>query len=308
MGVEPGRRRHRRVGRADRLGPTGNLYRKDILDKAGITTPPRTWEEYTAAANAVRQKVPSSYISNLAPNDPGQFVSFFWQAGARPFDYDGDRTVTINLHSPEVKRVTAYWQQMIKSGLVSTDTDFTDGFYQGLSNGRYAGWLTAAWAPVFLQGTVANTKGKWRAAPMPQWSATDNVAGNWGGSTNVVISFSEHRIAAYELAKFLNHDQQSALKMATEQFQFPTTEQTLNDPAWLDQKSEFYGGQQVNKEFAHISETVNPDFGWLPFMDYAYSNYNQTLGKAIAGHADLDAGLAAWESQLVSYAQEQASL
>ena len=43
------------------------------------------------------------------------------------------------------------------------------------------------------------------------------------------------------------------MKLATEQFLFPPQVSVLEDPAFVDQESEFYGGQQVNKLFAEIS-------------------------------------------------------
>ena len=80
---------------------------------------------------------------------------------------------------------------------------------------------------------------------------------------------------------------------------------SLKDPGFVDDKSAFYGGQQVNKEFAAISATVTPDFAWLPFMDYAYSSFNETLGKAFADRTDLATGLKAWQAALTTYATQQ---
>ena len=128
-------------------GPMGNLYREDILTAAGITEPPTTWDEYKTAAEAVRAKT-TSYISNMAPGQGAGWLGLLWAAGVKPFAYDGDKGVTIDVNSPEAKKVMAYWQDMIQNDLVSTDPDFTDAWYQGLNQGKYAGWLTAAWAPV----------------------------------------------------------------------------------------------------------------------------------------------------------------
>ena len=61
-------------------GPMGNLYRADILEEAGVTDPPTTWEEYAAAAEAVRNST-DSYISNIGQNQAGQLIGLLWQAG-----------------------------------------------------------------------------------------------------------------------------------------------------------------------------------------------------------------------------------
>lgn len=286
------------------VGPMGNLYREDILKKAGITEAPTTWEEYATAAEAVKSKA-GSYISNLGATQAGQLIGFFWQRGIKPFGYDGKETVSIDVNSTEAKEVAAYWTDLIQRDLVSTDVDFNDQWYQGLASGKYAGWLTAAWGPVFLQGTAEGTSGLWRAAPLPQWDAGSQVSGNWGGSSDAVLASSENKIAAAELAKFINHDEESAMMLATEQFFFPPQNSVLEDPAFLDATSEFYGGQQVNKLFADISQTVDTDFQWLPFMEYVYSSYEETLGTVIADKGDIAAALDTWQDQLVSYAKDQ---
>ncbi|MFC5789039.1 extracellular solute-binding protein [Agromyces tardus] len=286
------------------VGPMGNLYREDILSKAGITEPPATYEEYATAAKAVKDAT-GSYISNLGATQAGQMIGLFWQAGVKPFGYDGKETVKIDVNSDGAKEVASYWTDLIQQDLISVDADFNDQWYQGLANGKYAGWLTAAWAPVFLQGTAENTSGLWRAAPLPQWKAGEEVSGNWGGSSDAVLASSKNPIAAYELAKFINNDEESAMKLATEQFLFPPQVSVLEDPAFVDQESEFYGGQQVNKLFSEISQTVDTDFQWLPFMDYVYSSYEETMGSVIADKGDIAAALDTWQDQLVKYAEDQ---
>lgn len=286
------------------VGPMGNLYREDILSEAGITEPPATWAEYAEAARAVKEKT-GSYISNLGATQAGQMIGFMWQRGAKPFGYDGQETVTIDVNSAEAKEVAAYWTELIQEDLISTDVDFQDQWYQGLANGKYAGWLTAAWAPIFLQGTAESTSGLWRAAPLPQWSEGESVSGNWGGSSDAVLASSDNPIAAYELAKFINHDEESAMKLATEQFLFPPQLSVLESDEFAGQESEFYGGQQVNQLFAEISETVDTDFDWLPFMEFVYSSYEETIGTVIANKGDIAAALDDWQEQLVGYAEDQ---
>ena len=286
------------------VGPMGNLYREDLLAQAGITEAPATWDEYAAAAQAVKDST-GSYISNLGATQAGQMIGFFWQDGLKPFSYDGKETVSIDVNSDGAKEIASYWTDLIQKDLVATDVDFTDEWYQGLSNGKYAGWLTAAWGPVFLQGTAENTSGLWRAAPLPQIEAGASASGNWGGSSDAVLATSKNPIAAAELAMFLNHDEESAMQFATQQFLYPPQISVLENPEFADMESEFYGGQQVNKLFAEISETVDTDFQWLPFMDYAYASYEENVGTVIAAKGDIADALDAWQDDLVGYAEDQ---
>ena len=188
------------------VGPMGNLYREDILAAAGITEPPATWDEYATAAKAVKDAT-GSYISNLGATQAGQMIGFFWQAGVKPFGYDGEDTVTIDVNSDEAKQVASYWTDLIQQDLISTDVDFNDTWYQGLASGKYAGWLTAAWGPIFLQGTAEDTSGLWRAAPLPQWDARATRSRATGAARPTRCSRrAKNPIAAYELAKFINND------------------------------------------------------------------------------------------------------
>jgi multiple sugar transport system substrate-binding protein len=285
-------------------GPLGNLYREDILTAAGVTEPPATWADYKTAAELVRANT-DSYISNMAPNQGAGWVGLLWQAGVKPFGYDGGEGVTISVNNAEAKEVVSYWQDLIQNDLVSVDPDFTDEWYAGLNQGKYAGWITAAWAPVFLSGAAADTSGLWRAAPLPQWNEGEEASGNWGGSVNAVLKTSENPIAAYELAKWINNDQEPALLFATQQNFFPTKISVLEDPEFAAQEPEFYGGQRVNELFAGISETVDTEWEWLPFMEFAYTSFNETFGAQVAAKGDLSAGLDAWQAALEEHATQQ---
>jgi multiple sugar transport system substrate-binding protein len=285
-------------------GPMGLLYRDDLLNEAGLTAP-KTWDEFAAAAETYHAKNPRSFLVNVAPSQPGQMVAYLWQAGVRPFAFDGQETVKVDLANEQAKTVVKFWGDLVTSGVASNDADFNDAWYQGLAGGKWATLPIAAWGPVFLQGTAGKTSGKWRAADLPQWEAGKVVSSNWGGSTDAVLKLSKNQIAASQLALFINTDKESALKFANEQFLFPAMKSVLTDPSFVNQESKFYGGQKVNEKFAQISETVTPDFAWLPFMDYVYTNFTETLGKAFADKTDAVAGLQAWQDACVGFAKDQ---
>lgn len=285
------------------LGPTGQLYRTDIFEKAGVEVP-ETWAEYAEAAVAIKEKT-GSYISDLPGNSFSPILALLWQAGARPFGYDGDKTVTIDLDSDEVTEVIEYWDDLIQRDLVDTAPQLDDNWYQSVASGKYASWLAAAWGPVFLQGTAADTTGLWQATPMPQWDAAEPASGNQGGSSVAVTADSDAKIVAAEFVKFLTTNTESTMSLATEQFIFPSHVETLNSAEVRDQEMDFYAGQKVNGVFADISETVAADWQWLPYNDYASSSFKETLGAAITEKGDLMAALQKWKTELVTYGESQ---
>jgi len=284
-------------------GPMGMLYRADIFAKHGIAVP-KTWDEFAAAAKKLHAADPNVYFTNLAANEPGVWHGLQWQAGAKPYTVNGS-TVGLHVNDAPSKKLASYWGGLVKEGVVSTDADFTDNWYQGLSRGKYATWLTAAWGPVFLTGTAKGTAGKWRAAPLPQWDASKSASGNWGGSTTAVVKGTQHAIAAAKFAEFLNTDPESTKLFTTLQSFFPATKALMSDPSFVGQKPAFYGGQQVNKVFSEISDTVDTNFQWPPFLDQAVSDWTETVGKSLAGKGDAAAASDQWESRLTAYAKNQ---
>ena len=223
----------------------------------------------------------------MAPNQGARWLGLLWQAGVKPFGYDGDKGVTINVNSPEAKKVMAYWQDMIQNDLVSIDPDFTDEWYQGLNQGKYAGWLTAAWAPVFL--SVPRLTRRACGAPRRCRSGTRGkpASGNWGGSADAVLKTLEEPDRGLRAGEVDQQRAGSGVAVRDQAVLLPDGELGAEDPTFVDDKPEFYGGQKVNELFADISTTVDTDWQWLPFMEFAYSSFNETFGAAVAAKGDL---------------------
>ncbi|WP_328778267.1 extracellular solute-binding protein [Streptomyces canus] len=285
-------------------GPLGMLYRKDIFDKHGIKVP-TTWDEFAAAARKLHKADPDVYLTNLAANQVAAWHGLLWQAGAKPYVVSDRSDITIGVDDAVSRKLGAYWGGLAQEGVVSTDPDFTDGWYAGFNKGKYATWITAAWGPAFLSGSAKATSGKWRAAPLPQWDASKPSSGNWGGSTTAVIRSTKNAIAAAQFAQFLNSDPASAKMFATEQFFFPATKALLTDATFTGDAPAFYGGQKVNQVFADISSTVNSSFQWPPFLDQAATDWTETVGKSLADKTDTVRALGTWQTRLTTYAKSQ---
>src|SRR3954452_2120345 len=66
-------------------GPLVLIYRKDLLDKAGIKTPIKTWDDFATAAVKYHKANPKSYLVDMPGGQSGQWLGLFWQNGAKPF-------------------------------------------------------------------------------------------------------------------------------------------------------------------------------------------------------------------------------
>lgn len=285
-------------------GPVGLIYRRDLLERAGIRTPIETWDEFADAAIAYHKANPKSYLVNLPAGQTGQWLALFWQAGARPFSSDPGN-FKVDLTDPKVKRVTEFWDRLYAAGAVSHDADFTDAWFQGFARGRYAGWVSAAWGPVVLQDATVNSKGEWRAQALPQWSRGERVSGNWGGSTLAVLQDTEHPEVATELARWILSEQEPAELFAFEKFLFPARTAMLSNPRWLDRKYPFYGSQAVHRVFADMAGAVDTSWEWPPIFEYVATEGDAILGRSIERGEGATAALQPWQDSIVEYAREQ---
>ncbi|MFL5693290.1 MAG: ABC transporter substrate-binding protein [Ktedonobacteraceae bacterium] len=284
-------------------GPMGLLYRKDIFDKYHLAVP-QTWAQYQQEAIALHKANPQIYMTDFPASDAGWFNGLLWQAGSRPFKGNGTN-LSINLNDSPAIQVANYWGNLINQKVVQTAPDFTTDWYTGLAKGTYATWITAAWGPVFLSGVAAQSSGKWRAAPLPQWTAGGQASANWGGSTDAVTAKSQHPKEAAEFAMWLNHDQNSAMMFAQKQFLFPTVKGVLSNPSFMNAASPFYGGQTVNQIFASASNNVDTSYQWSPFQDYVYTQMGDQLSVAINGKSTFEQAMNNLQNKVVSYAKSQ---
>ena len=283
-------------------GPMGLLYRQDIFDEYGLTVP-KTWAEFEEQARKLNEANPDIYMSDFLA-DGGWFNGLMWQAGSRPFELSGNK-LSVNMNDPAAVKVADYWGKLVDDGLVGTKPPFTNEWYTALSNGTYASWITAAWGPVFLAGIAGKSKGKWRAAPLPQWSAGDNVSANWGGSTSAVTTQSDYPEEATQFAIWLNHDSESAKMLADKSFLFPTLNSLLYSDQFKNQTDPFYGGQKVNSVFIQASEEVDKGFQWSPFQDYVYTQMQEQLQAAADGKVSFSQVMDDLDSDITNYAKSQ---
>ncbi|GAA2868609.1 sugar ABC transporter substrate-binding protein [Streptosporangium fragile] len=285
-------------------GPMTMMYRKDVFDRLGLE-PPKTWDEFAAVAEKIKKDDPGAFVTSIDPGDAGGVDSLIWQAGGRPFAIENATTTRINLQDEATKRWAGFWTKLSQDKLVDPVAGWNDAWWQSMAAGKYAVWLAGAWAPGAIESTIPQTKGKWRAAPMPQWDAAAPANAENGGSGVAVLAQSKNPLAAVGFARWLNSDPEAVRSLNTASGLFPATKELLNSPDFLDAKIPFLGDQQANKVFAEGSAQVAKGWQYLPFQVYANSVFKDTVGQSIAGAGDVNAGLTAWQEQITSYARQQ---
>ena len=204
------------------------------------------------------------------------------------------------------KSVLAYWDQLVKDGLVATDDAFTADYNTKLVDGSYAIYVAAAWGPGYLGGlSDADSDAEWKAAPVPQWDPANPVQINWGGSTFAVTSQAKDKEAAAVVAKEV-FGTEEAWKLGIEKAAlFPLWKPILESDYFRDLEYPFFGGQQINKDVFLEAAAGYTGFTFSPFQNYAYDQLTEELYAMVQGEKASDEALDDLQASLEQYATEQ---
>ncbi|BDR53233.1 sugar ABC transporter substrate-binding protein [Bombiscardovia nodaiensis] len=282
-------------------GPMALFYNKKVFDSFGISEPPKTWDEFIKDGEIMQQKDPSVHITS----DSGQgnlVTSLLWQAGSHAFKVDGTN-VTINLKDKGATQWAKTWDKLISEHLITTFANQGTEWYQAANKGKMASIISASWLRGSLEGSVKESAGDWRVAPLPTYDGKPASA-NYGGSSQAAYAKTKNPALAAGFIKWLNSSKES-IEIAKQKGTFPSTVKELNATEFLEEKPDYFGGQQINKVFNQSSKDILPKWQFLPYQVYANSIVNDTIGKAYEGSTTFESALQNFQKDLVKYGNEQ---
>ncbi|ASY34536.1 MULTISPECIES: ABC transporter substrate-binding protein [Streptomyces] len=265
-------------------------YRKDLFEKYGIE-PPKTWADFRTAARQVRKAAPEARLATFFADDPSFFQTMAWQAGAQWFSTEGG-SWKVDTGDPATKKVAAYWQGMIKDGLVSTAPSYSPEWTSSLKAGTTLGYLGASWSAGTLAGIVPEQKGKWAAMPMPSWDAARPSSGMSQGSTFAISKDSRKTKAAMEFILWMSTSPDSikARVTASTSTAFPAA-RALVPVARKAIDTSFYGGADLYGLYEKSAATINPDWLWGPTAA-ANNTLHDQLQAVVSGEKSLTGAVA----------------
>jgi multiple sugar transport system substrate-binding protein len=290
-------------------GPMAMIYRTDVFTKYGITTPPTTWAEYAADAQKVKD-AGGPVFGDLGSNVPAATTALIAQKGAKPFTYDlaNAKNVTIDLASQPAKDVLDYWADLSKKGLVGKEDQFTTDYISGVIGGKYATYISAAWAPGYLTGAgvgKGTEKGQFAVAALPQWDTSNPVSVNWGGSTFAVTSQASDKKLSAIVAKGLYADDASLTDGWKTQTIFPLNQGVLKSDSFVNNAVDFFNGQTANKDIYVPAENLYKGFNYSPFSVYYYAQLQAEIVKINAGKISGSDAATELQATMVKYAKQQ---
>ena len=178
------------------------FYRKDILREAGVEAPPRTWEEWAQAMEAVQRHVgPGRYAILLPLNEFEPQLSLALQQDDPLLREDGTRG---NFDSPGFRRALAFYARIFEEGWapVLSETQISnvwDEFFRGFN----AFYLSGPWnIREFRRRAPPELAGEWGTMPLP--GPDGPGAGIAGGTSLVLPRGGRNADAAWRLVEYLS--------------------------------------------------------------------------------------------------------
>jgi multiple sugar transport system substrate-binding protein len=251
------------VGMPTDIGPGTLLYRKDILERAGVSEEDltRSWDSYEAKTGAYLigtvQSIKDILIRTGIQPGEGQY-----------FDKDSNVLVT----SDRFVRAFEVAREARSNKLDARNTAWSNEWAEGFKRGTVATEVTGAWMVGQLSNWVApNTKGLWRAAALPEGSTV-----SYGGSFYSIPRRSDpaRKALAWDFIQFMTLNRDRQLEAFTKYDAFPALLETHNAP-FFEEPVEFLGGQkarllwrdtarkitavQVHKQSPFADEVINTE-------------------------------------------------
>jgi len=215
------------------------LYeRTDIAEKAGITEPPATWDDLTAAAKAMKEQGGAEWGIGLGTKNYQEYVPFLWSNGGDIMNDAGEFT----LDSPEAVEALTYYDSFFEDGLAPNEVpegfDITPAFVSGTHPMFFSGpWHVG----LITDAGGADIEGKWRVSTIP---ANDSATSFVGGANLVVYTDCDNKDAAWAFVNFMTRpDTQVAwYEQATV---LPAVQEAWTDPKLADDPNVAVFGEQL---------------------------------------------------------------
>ncbi|MET9764295.1 extracellular solute-binding protein [Streptomyces sp. NPDC006372] len=284
------------------IGPMMFYYREDLFKEYGLSVP-TTWDQFAETARKLKKAAPDKDLTTFSANDSGLFAGLAQQAGAKWWTTSGDQW-KVAIDDAATQKVAKFWGDLVKEGAVDNQPMYTPAWNKALNTGKQIAWVSAVWAPGTLTTAAPDTKGKWAMAPLPQWSASENSTGSWGGSSTAVTTDSEHQGAAAKFAAWLNTDREALNALAKESGIYPAAKNAQTSGAFLKPPAYFSNQADFYSKAADIAETTAPS-AWGPNVNVAYTTFKDAFGAAAKNKSDFGAALSKMQDDTVADMKKQ---
>lgn len=277
-------------------GVAAVFYRTDYIEQAGYTKEDMqnlTWDKYIEIGKAVKEKTGKAMLT-LDPSDIGQIRMMMQSAGTWYTDEDGKVNIAGN---QGLKDAINTYKKLVDAGITETVSDW-DQFVGAFNSGDVATVPTGCWISPSVLG-AEDQSGKWAIAPFPKMAENaDSVnASSIGGGWYVLKNVGNEDIAKDFLKETFASNVDLMNQLATD-INLVSTLKAASSAENYSKGVEFYGGQEIFKDFAAWTNEV-------PTVNYGENTYEiedlmTEVVQAILGGADIDKTLEEYQTQIES--------
>ncbi len=178
------------------------FYRRDLLAQAGFAEPPRSWDEWTRALAAIKQRAGPSRYSILLPLNEFEPLLALALQQQEPLLRDGGRWG--NFESAGFRRTLGFYLDMYRQGWAPplTNTDISN-VWNEFGRGYFAFYISGPWnIGEFKRRLPSDEQGNWMTAALP--GPDGPGASIAGGSSLVLFRSARSKAAAWQLIEYLS--------------------------------------------------------------------------------------------------------
>jgi putative chitobiose transport system substrate-binding protein len=201
------------------------IYNNDLFQKAGISTPPKTYAELATAAKTIKAKTGKyAFFITAVPEDSGEILESLVQMGVKLIDAQGRAA----FNSAEGKAAFQYWAELYQQKLLPPEVT-TEGHRHAVELYQSGQTALLSSSPEFL-GTIANDAPD--IAKVSQ--AAPQITGATGKKNVAVMNLvipkdTAQPDAAVKFALFVTNSK-NQLSFAKAANVLPSTTASLKDP------------------------------------------------------------------------------
>lgn len=185
------------------------FYRRDLFERAGIRSPPATWDDWYRAMRLVRDSAGAQYGIFLPLSEWNPLVIMAMQAGSPLVSEGGLRG---RFAGPEYRRAFEFYARVFRDSLAPpAGQQQIANVYQEFERGTFAMYITGPWQlGEFANRISPEMQDAWATAPLPGPTGDSSGVSMAGGSSLVMFDASPHKAEAWRLIEFLSRPEQQA--------------------------------------------------------------------------------------------------
>lgn len=221
------------------IGPGTMLFRRDIVEKAGVGEAEltRSWDSYVAAGARIKARTGATLVAHAR-----ELKDILIRSGVKPGEglyFNGSSGVLVN--TPRFRRAFEVAREVRRQKLDARLSAWSNEWSEAFRRGTLATQMSGAWLAGHLNNWLAPaTRGLWRAAPLPEdahvaYGGTFFAIPRGAPTSNKTLSWAFIQLMTMDrdvqLASFRKHDAFPALLAA-------------HDDPFFEEPIELLGGQK----------------------------------------------------------------